>query len=134
VADTSPYANLGEWLADMTGHDIYPISLVIVGAPKYGLAYDPDTDELSGYGSSVTLGAQTRPEILKEIAEDHKGGVLSIGPDTDVFIDALKLSVAVHQLLYPGRPVPSDSYHGRGVGFRADVMAIRAFFEDARQN
>lgn len=125
------YPNIGRMLADMSGHGVYHIDFVTEQVTKYGFTYDEDTDTLAFGGAVQFLGAKTKSMLEKEILNDPRGGVIddSIANDALMF-DAVSLSRAIHQLLMPGRPVPSSGYFGRGKGFRADTDSIVKYFEN----
>jgi hypothetical protein len=126
VSDDEP-KTLGEFLSILTPRGIYDVALIEDRMGRFGFTYNRATDKLSYGKGSVRLHAGTRDQIARDLEADPKGGVLNddLTPGHRL-IDANALTAAIHKLLFPGVPVPSDSKYDRGQGFKADVAAIVA--------
>lgn len=120
------YKTIGELLEDLSGHGVYDVA--ITGEfEQFGFTYDRATDLLSYGGLSERLFARTAEQIRASMDRDPKGGVIDGDVKIDTLMtDAVSISSAIHKLLLPGKPVPSDNYHGRGRQYRVDVASIRA--------
>lgn len=127
---TKEYEHIGQLLDGLTGHGIYAIDLVVDQLPKYGFEYDAATDELIFGNRRVKLRSGTKAQVERSVARESIGGILDQNlADDDRLVDALALSTAVFRLLMPTLHLPSESYFGRGKGFRENVAAITEYYE-----
>lgn len=122
------YKTIGDMLDNMSGHGVYDVALIEEQFGRYGFTYDRATQMLSYANQTVLLRGATPKQIQRDMKRDPKGGIMDEEVAEDaLLIDALAISDAVHYLLMPGIQPASGRFLGRGLAFRSNVDAIRAF-------
>lgn len=118
------YPNIGRLLEAMSSHGIYSTDIVRDQFPAYGFTYDEATGTLEYEGVTRQLMGRTVAEMQDTLDSDPKGGILDhSAAQTDLLVDALQLSEIVYRLVV-GPVAPSNMFHGRGRGHKANIEAI----------